>query len=101
MTTIEWAPEMLARAEEWPLYESTCWNSGSLMEPRREQACFRCRACDCVVFPPDLGGTLVHLSSHHGFRMDGTRDADAFHQDPLPDAPECSEDCFCQKPETD
>ena len=79
---ITWAPELVDLAEQWQLYDSTCRNTGSPQEPIRVQPCVRCTQCDCVVyfgqgFPPDTQLVLVHLSSHHGYRMDGTRDPDS------------------------
>lgn len=82
---VEWAPEMLQLAGDWPLYESTCTNTGNPNEPRRTQDCARCVQCDCVVFPPDQGGVLVHLSSHHGYRMDGSRDPDSIRNEQNPE----------------
>lgn len=78
---IQWAPALQNLARLWlqegGLYDSTCRNTGSPQEPVREQPCRRCAECHCVVYPPDQDGVLVHFSSHHGYRMDGTRDPDA------------------------
>lgn len=68
------APALEALAASWGLYESTCTNMGSLVEARRTQPCMRCHDCHCIVYPPDVDGAMVHLISHHGWRMDGSRD---------------------------
>lgn len=70
------APELESIASAWELYESVCTNMGSTHEERRTQPCMRCHDCDCIVYPPDSDGTMVHLISHHGWRMDGSRDPD-------------------------
>lgn len=65
---VTYAPEILALAAEWPVYESTMTdNEGRSWDVRR---CGRCEAA--ILHESDQpSGVAYHLITHHGYRMDG------------------------------
>jgi hypothetical protein len=69
------AESLVELARHWPTYPST-YQAKQGRPPERVSVampCRRCTACDCVVLPDDLAGRLAHLTSMHGYRMNGRR----------------------------
>lgn len=77
-----WAPEMLALAEEWELYESTTsytapiFHADGSMEvvTHDDVPCFRCHNCGQIVLADTTAVKAQHLVINHGYRMDGRKE---------------------------
>jgi hypothetical protein len=69
------AESLVALARTWPTVESTYAAKQGIPPDRYsvDVPCQRCVACECVIVPDDLVGRLAHLTSMHGYRMNGKR----------------------------
>lgn len=69
------APELVELARRLPVYDST-YTARQGRPPERvsiQAPCRRCTECDCVIWPDDLIGRISHLTTMHGYRMNGRR----------------------------
>ena len=73
MSGVQYSPQLLAAAEEWPVYDSTLTDIEGDTWPVK-----RCGRCDnAIVHNPDTpAGRAFHMLTHHGYRMDGRHEGD-------------------------
>lgn len=70
---VHYSPALLARAETWPIYDSTLTDTDGDTWPVK-----RCGECDNAIVhqPETAAGRAFHMITHHGYRMDGRHETD-------------------------